>query len=281
MCPASSDESHLDDSPKSQTTTTHQGFLADCMVDADPSSASRAGRARGKAIGISALAQACLLALMLIVPLLATSRPIAVKNAIPIAPYGGIPRRGAEAKPQNTIPHHSEPHKITATTPLFQAPTNVKKRNDGNDEKSRGAFADAPNLGLPTGDPNGKAERSGILTPLGPTIGVQPNMPAQPPEAMKNPVALSEGAELAQLISRVEPVYPRIALYRHTEGAVQLRAIIGRDGAVRELQVISGDAILAFAAQEAVKQWRFRPTMLNGRPVEVDTFFTVVFKIRQ
>jgi protein TonB len=45
--------------------------------------------------------------------------------------------------------------------------------------------------------------------------------------------------------------------------------------------VLSGNPILAYAAQEAMKQWRFRPTMLNGTPVEVDTFFSVVFKIKQ
>jgi protein TonB len=79
----------------------------------------------------------------------------------------------------------------------------------------------------------------------------------------------------------VEPVYPIFAIHSHLEGTVELRAIIGRDGVVRELRVLSGNPILAYAAQEAVKQWRFRPTMLNGQPVEVDTFFTVVFKIKQ
>ncbi|HUK30004.1 MAG TPA: energy transducer TonB [Candidatus Acidoferrum sp.] len=109
----------------------------------------------------------------------------------------------------------------------------------------------------------------------------QPPQPESDKKPVANPVAVSEGAELAQLIRRVEPVYPVMAIRSHIEGTVQMRAIIGRDGSVREMRVVSGNAILAYAAQEAVKQWRFRPTILNGQPVEVDTFFNVVFKINQ
>jgi TonB family protein len=281
MRPASSDKSQLNYSPKSQTTTAHQGFLADCMVDADPSSASRADRARGRAIGISALAQACLLTLVLIVPLLATSRPIAVKNAIPIAPSGGIPRRGQGTKPRATIPINRDPGPMLPSGPQFRLPTNVRVRDEGADDSSRGEFG-APSVpGTRWGSGNDNSVGVGLIPIPGVVEGPQPPIPTGERKPPIKAVAVSEGAELAQLISRVEPVYPRVALYRHTEGTVQLRAIIGRDGTVRELQVISGDAILAFAAREAVKQWRFRPTMLNGRPVEVDTFFTVVFKIKQ
>jgi protein TonB len=106
-------------------------------------------------------------------------------------------------------------------------------------------------------------------------------MPEPDNKPAPGPVAVSEMSELAQLIRRVEPVYPSIAIHSHIEGTVQMQAMIGRDGSVRELRVISGNAILAYAAQEAVRQWRFRPTILNGQPVEVDTFFTVVFKMNK
>jgi protein TonB len=84
---------------------------------------------------------------------------------------------------------------------------------------------------------------------------------------------------MSQIVYRIEPVYPLIAIHNHIEGTVELHAIIGRDGVVREVQVLSGNAFLIAAARQAVFQWRFRPTLLNGQPVEVDTFFTVNFRI--
>jgi protein TonB len=79
----------------------------------------------------------------------------------------------------------------------------------------------------------------------------------------------------------VEPVYPNFAKQTHREGTVELRAIISTDGAVKDLQVLSGDPVLAQAARDAVAQWRFRPTLLNGVAVEVITFITVNFHIGQ
>ena len=62
---------------------------------------------------------------------------------------------------------------------------------------------------------------------------------------------------------------------------VELRAIIARDGSIQQVQIVSGNPVLAHAAMEAVRQWRFRPTLLNGEPVEVDTFFNVIFHLVQ
>lgn len=82
----------------------------------------------------------------------------------------------------------------------------------------------------------------------------------------------------ARLVNRVEPVYPRIALMIHKQGDVKLHAIIGKDGAIESLTVTAGDPLLAGAAVEAVRQWRYRPYLLNGEPVEVETLITVSFK---
>jgi protein TonB len=81
----------------------------------------------------------------------------------------------------------------------------------------------------------------------------------------------------ASLIHRVEPVYPAIARFMHLSGRVELRAIIGTDGTMQRLEVLSGNAILALAAVSAVEQWRYRPTQLNNEPVEVETYITVNF----
>lgn len=82
----------------------------------------------------------------------------------------------------------------------------------------------------------------------------------------------------AHLVNRVEPVYPHVALLLQKQGDVKLHAIIGKDGAIESLTVTAGDPLLAGAAVEAVRQWRYRPYLLNGEPVEVETFITVSFK---
>jgi TonB family protein len=82
----------------------------------------------------------------------------------------------------------------------------------------------------------------------------------------------------AQLLNRVEPVYPHIAVLTGVQGQVKLHAIIARDGSIQSLNVISGHPLLVRAAAEAVGQWRYRPYILNGEAVEVETFITVNFR---
>ena len=84
----------------------------------------------------------------------------------------------------------------------------------------------------------------------------------------------------AMLIHRVEPAYPILAKQTHREGRVELRAVIGTDGTIQSLQVVSGDALFLISAREAVQQWRYRPTYLNGQAVEIDTFITVVYTMQ-
>jgi TonB family protein len=104
---------------------------------------------------------------------------------------------------------------------------------------------------------------------------IQP--PPQPVQRPKRPLLVSVGVMEARLIQRVEPTYPESARLLHMSGVVQLRAIIGTDGRVRELTALSGNPILANAAQAAVRQWRYLPTFLDNQPVEVETFITVTF----
>jgi len=82
----------------------------------------------------------------------------------------------------------------------------------------------------------------------------------------------------AQLVNRVEPVYPHIAAVTGIQGQVKLHAIIARDGSIQSLNAISGHPLLVRAALDAVGQWRYRPYYLNGVAVEVETFITVNFR---
>lgn len=92
------------------------------------------------------------------------------------------------------------------------------------------------------------------------------------------PIAISH-MDAGSLIHDVKPVYPHIALETRTEGTVVLHALISREGTIESLQVVSGHPFLAHAAVEAVRQWRYRPYILNGEPVEVETQITVNFKL--
>jgi TonB family protein len=80
------------------------------------------------------------------------------------------------------------------------------------------------------------------------------------------------------LIRKVEPVYPREALTQRLGGTVTLTASIAEDGTVREIKVLSGQPLLAEAAVAAVRQWRYSPCLLNGKPVSVEKPITIIFK---
>jgi protein TonB len=77
----------------------------------------------------------------------------------------------------------------------------------------------------------------------------------------------------------VEPPYPAIARAARIQGDVVLKAIIDREGNIQDLQLVSGHPMLVPAAVDAVKQWHYRPYLLNGQPVEVETAITVIFTL--
>jgi protein TonB len=83
----------------------------------------------------------------------------------------------------------------------------------------------------------------------------------------------------AKLLRQIQPVYPQIAKTAHVSGTVILHAIIAKDGTIQELTYQSGPALLMRAAMDAVHEWRYQPTQLNGEPVEVDTTIQVVFTL--
>jgi protein TonB len=83
--------------------------------------------------------------------------------------------------------------------------------------------------------------------------------------------------EAGAVISRVDPVYPPLARQARIQGNVVLHAIISKDGHVEQLSVISGHPLLIQSALDAIRQWRYRPYLLNGDPVEVETTITVTF----
>ena len=93
------------------------------------------------------------------------------------------------------------------------------------------------------------------------------------------PIRVSGSATQATQLSQVAPVYPPIAKTAHISGTVLLHCLIGKDGSVETLEYVSGPPLLMKAALDAVRQWKYKPMLLNGEPVRVDTTVSVVFML--
>lgn len=120
---------------------------------------------------------------------------------------------------------------------------------------------------LPPNESPGKSPEKGMKSPSSP----QAEGPGE------RPAASADGS----LLHRVEPEYPEAARQQNIQGSVILDVHIGADGAVQEVRVASGPPLLAQAASDAVKQWKFKPRLINGRPVEMQTRVTLNFRLAQ
>ena len=134
--------------------------------------------------------------------------------------------------------------------------------------------------GVPGGVPGGAvAVIGGIIG------GIPPAAPPPPPGegSQGRPSANSRRRQRAgrQPVKKVTPPYPPLAKQARIQGAVRFTAIIGKDGTIQNLNLISGHPLLVAAAQEAVKQWVYKPTLLNSEPVEVITQIDVNFTLSQ
>jgi protein TonB len=263
---------------------TPPALLADCLVECDPALSRRAGQSRRKAVGFSVLTQGIAVGALILVPLFATGSKIVGHTIFVTVPYGGhrpdpAPQqdRNRGARPPAGREARQPHNKIQIMAPSI-IPHNIDITNSAVD--NIGIATEGENRHVTGGDPNS----IGPGIPGGLDLGTGPRPPDAPSTSApipKKPVAVSEISQLALLIHKVEPTYPPLAKLTRREGTVQLHAVISRDGRVVNLEVMSGDILLARSASDAVGQWRFRPTILNGQPVEVETYITVVFRLGQ
>jgi len=251
---------------------TTETALGRCLVDGDAATKARDRYRRRKALGISFAIETAVLSLLIIAPLM-TSVAQPQLNRI-FAPMPIVIRGWRAHNPSHEPVPRPVQHEFTFSDRGFRSPLSVPLANVHQNTE----LDDAPVLDIPGAYIPGAIQ----LPDLGST-----RSPIEPPSIetrktnTRNVVKLSEGVEQAQLILRVEPRYPALGIQTRTQGTVLLHAIISLEGHITALEVVSGPPLLVEAAVDAVRQWRYRPTYLNGEPVEVETSITVIFRLGQ
>jgi periplasmic protein TonB len=159
----------------------------------------------------------------------------------------------------------------------LRAPTSIPKKILMIKETEAPLPASGIPGGVPGGIPGGQVGGviGGVIGSLSHSLAVPKLYRAPTPKRIR----VSQGVTEGLLIRRIEPVYPVIAKEARIQGTVVLSAIIAKDGTIKDLQLVSGHPMLAPAAIEAVKRWRYKPYLLSGIPVEVETTITVNFRL--
>jgi periplasmic protein TonB len=225
---------------------------------------------------ISMVLQIAFLALLILIPLIYTEAlPKTLMSSILLAPPPPPPPPPPPAAVQvvhvKPVAHLMEAGKLVAPKAI---PKDVKIIKEEEAPPDVGA-------GMVGGVPGGVAGGSmgGVI---GGVIGGAGSSAAPPPpKVTPKRITVGGNVQAAHLVNRVQPVYPPLARQTRISGTVKLHAIIGKNGAVEQLQVVSGHPLLVQSALDAVRQWRYQPTLLNGEPVEVDTEIDVIFSLAQ
>lgn len=238
------------------------GDFSNCMVDANHGE-YRQTRISGSVLAASGAIEVAAVAALLLWPLIAPAVLPPETQATPVPLLNG-PLVANSNHRQDAQNPHQRPRTITFRDLVFHQPLSIPAhvtQSTSADQPASDLIDDAVRLGGPGTDVLGTSGQSAIV----------------PAPRVTPPRMISRGVMDAFLVERVEPEYPTTAKMIRLSGTVQLRAVIGIDGRVRHLAVVSGNPILAQAAVAAVRLWRYEPTRLNGEPVEVQTQITVNF----
>jgi protein TonB len=219
---------------------------------------------------LSVAAHALIVAAVIIVPLMATS-------AMPALAKGDLNFMLAAAPPAPP-PLPTPPAPTSTSTPVANrdaAPTDMP--DEIGEELPPATVGEATDGGIPSLGPShgggfgaGDGIGKDVGAPIPPPVPAAPTKPVRPGGDIREPVK----------VKHVPPVYPQIAISARISGRVVIDAVIGTDGVVREARILSGVPLLNQAALDAVKQWRYTPTTLNGVPVPVIMTVTVQFNLQ-
>lgn len=219
------------------------------------------------AVTLSVIFQSLVLFVLILIPLIYTQAlPKAMLSTLLIAP----PPPPPPPPPPQTAP-------VKIIKPVARLLTQGKLMAPRAIPKDVAVFKEAE---LPPEPPAGSGVMGGlgggdILGGLG--GGSSASAPPPPPPKALSRIKLGGQVQAAKIVAQPQPVYPALARQARIQGNVVLHAIIDKDGRVGQLEVVSGHPLLVQSALDAVKQWRYQPTQLNGDPVEVDTTITVSF----
>ncbi|HEX3878222.1 MAG TPA: energy transducer TonB [Bryobacteraceae bacterium] len=198
-------------------------------------------------------------------------------TAPPPPPPPPPPPAAAPPKTVKVIPRQMQTDQLLVPKII---PKEVKQINEEEAPPSAG-------MGVAGGVPGGVAGGA-VGGVLGGILGGIPSAAPPPPPPEKKappkpsgPITVGGRVQAAKLIRQPQPVYPQIARQARISGTVELAAIIGEDGHIQQLSVVSGHPLLRQAALDAVKQWVYQPTLLNEQPVKVSTTIDVVFTLGQ
>ena len=241
------------------------GSLDGCLVEGNPEQRRRERRLRRRAIVLSILIQAAVLAALILLPLFGKTEHLAHAVSTPVPPYS--PYTGSSRDPGVQHLHHQQRSACPFCVRPVIPPTIVTRDTRPSDEEPN----DTPQGGGPgiPGAPVG-------LIPLPDARTAVPPPPVEQHLARPTVLRMTH-LDPAMLIYRVDPLYPALPKQMHKEGRVELHARISTDGSIQSLEVVGGDPMFFRSALEAVRQWRYRPTILNGQPVEIDTHITVIY----
>lgn len=248
-------------STRSTAPQRNLSSLAECMLGADASQCKLSRSARRWGMARSFSLQAAALAALLVLPLFGTPAPKLLARMEMISPAPLPPVQQARSQQPPPPGHKGGVH---FTPGVLHAPQHIP----GSIATTNSGVGDP----LPY-EPGPALAGPGIPGGTGPALA-GPLKPPDPPR-----VVHITHLDPALLIHRVEPQYPALARQIRRAGRVELHALIAVDGSIQSLEVVSGDAQFQQSALDAVRQWRYRPTILNGRPVAVDTYITVVYSL--
>jgi protein TonB len=222
---------------------------------------------------LSAIVQGAIVVVFVLIPLIYTEAlPKQLLTTFLVAPAPPPP----PPPPAAAAPRIVKPVARLIQAGKMMAPTVIPKKVEMIKEEEMPPDVGAVGVvgGVPGGIAGGSA--GGVLGGIiGGTGGGMP----PPPKPTQQRVRIGGNVQAAKMLRQIQPMYPQIAKTAHVQGTVILHAIISKDGTVQELQYISGPALLMRSAMDAVRQWKYQPTLLNGEPVEVDTTISVVFTL--
>ncbi|MBC7839972.1 MAG: TonB family protein [Nitrospiraceae bacterium] len=238
---------------------------------------------KASSVLVSFLLQCSLVAVAVVIPLIYTETlPKTQLTSFLVAPPPPPPPPPPPAatpppKVVKIVPRQFDAGRLTAPK---QIPKDIAmiKEEEMPPAASIGVVGGVPG-GVPGGAPGGV---------IGGIIGAAPTAAPPPPKIEEKPkpvtpkvIRVGGNVQAAKLINQPKPPYPPLARQARIQGVVRFNAVIGKDGTIENLTLVSGHPLLVPSATDAVRQWRYQPTLLNGDPVQVVTQIDVNFTLSQ